>query len=51
MRVRALVYLLYSCICQCMHTTVEYNEKRKDAGDSQSFNELIEEQLLPLADW
>lgn len=35
----------------CVHTTVAYNEIGEDARDSQSFNELIEEQLFPLPDW
>lgn len=41
--VRALVRSLRRCISKCTSQTLEYNEKREDAGDSQSFNELIEE--------
>lgn len=35
----------------CVHAAVAYNEIGEDARDSQSFNELIEEQLFPLPDW
>lgn len=39
----ALVHFLCGCISKCAHKTLEYNEKGEDAGDGQSFNELIEE--------
>lgn len=35
----------------CVHTAAAYNEIGEDTRDSQSFNELIEEQLFPLPDW